>query len=214
MTYGFVSTEEIHWIRQRLLGGELALFLANSEEPYLFPTEDMVDRSPGHFRILEVGTDDGVPYTRHFGMVLDGSLHLADFVEKEERFIRVLLDLCLQSDEGFVAQVSCSVSPTGKRALSRFFTGEEKRRIDALFQEVKNGPSNMIKSADTGLATLLMKLGLREIAMHTFVFPSVSLCWSNHWDLRQLMYAGNEETWWTVTTLASKYGLSLRPVQA
>lgn len=193
MTFSFASAHEIQVVRQSLLGSTEAERLTCQGEHFLLPVEDLVDSRAQQFSVIEHGwtpTDErGTPLTPSFVSVRDGTLDLEGYRQIETQYCHLLR--CVHSvapDKCFV-QVSYNLSPDAEQAIGYYFDSSDVDTITYLLNELRRESRDIISVPDIETVELLMKTGMREIAMSTFAFPTLGLSLINHWDMRLLAYS-------------------------
>lgn len=211
MDYQFLLSTQIRSLRNRLLGEAGAA--GKIDDPFLVPVEDLVERLPEKFRVLDHRDpfidSEGKWIVPHFGLVMKGYLPWAHYLELENRFVAVMRQIWRRTPS-FVAQVSVNLSPSSERGLRRYCDRRQLDLVTALFGKVREKGCNIIQSEDPVLFDLLVRLGIREIAMHVFVFPELGLCIDNHWDMRQLLFSKHDAVWREVDRMATEEGLLVR----
>jgi len=204
-------------VRSRIMQHDDVSLVHESLEAFLVPVEPLLEHHPEKARFL---VDPTIPLDQHrlplvtYDLAVDNDVPFSDYRRVEDKFIAFAMELFRAEGGSFVMQVSCRlVRP--RREMTKFFSADEVRMVDHLFADIRHRRktakgANVITSTDESLFLLLMRLGLRELSMHTFTFPRLGVALCNEWELVQILYAGDDTVWGALGHAASSRQLELR----
>ena len=188
MRFEHADAIKVDAIRSTLLGQDLANQLRSSGESFFFPVEDLIENQVYDFSVVEyTGPSPGTEEQRvrpYFQLVVNGTIPLAEYLHAETHllaFTRLIWDASY-------GRTTVQVQSTALRRKA----------------------NNIIDVDDLDTVSLLMQLGLREVAMNTFAFPLVGVFLTNHWDARLLAFSADRNAKGLLLRLVAESGLAIR----